>query len=469
MKDVLNIDFDPAIMKTALQQNNNFANEPDKAKLNSDLHCIGKAAVYTACMVGALLPNEDISASELHQLTNKKKAAFNDAFLERYDIRKFVSARGMQLEQAVSSVICQLIGAVFISNSLYSAFHFLLDVVKSSEYVDITDHKTLVQDHAQKHKIQYKYEYERNRSLDGRDFFKAILIYNGKTYLGEGYSKKTASMNAAKNCVKANNLIIEKQGKGKKPNNTKIKGELLTDKRKEELSSLRQRLSISQAALQDYDLNIAFTHNSFLNDYIITDKPNLHSVYKEIGAEVLLLSIGCVLFTETTKGDLSIRIREITAGSAIEKAANLQLFPYIRVSKGVHNLDDIEKKRIVSECYKAVLGATFLQYLKSGNVIQYNAYKNLLYQLVAANKGYSYVDYPSKLQNFAQALGNKVEYQITQQYSDSANKEYSVMVIYNSRGDTVSASGSGRNLRAARNAAAESLLKILLDPRKKDR
>ena len=88
---------------------------------------------------------------------------------------------------------------------------------------------------------------------------------------------------------------------------------------------------------------------------------------------------------------------------------------------------------------------------------------------MAANKGYSYVDYPSKLQNIAQALGNKVEYQITQQYSDSANKEYSVMVIYNSRGDTVSASGSGRNLRAARNAAAESLLKILLDPRKKDR
>ena len=79
------------------------------------------------------------------------------------------------------------------------------------------------------------------------------------------------------------------------------------------------------------------------------------------------------------------------------------------------------------------------------------------------------MDYPSKLQNIAQALGNKVEYQITQQYSDSANKEYSVMVIYNSRGDTVSASGSGRNLRAARNAAAESLLKILLDPRKKDR
>ncbi len=465
LKNVLKIGFDAELMENALQHSSMFANDKEKAELNSDLLCIGKHAINTASMISVFLLNAEITASDLLRLTGAKKAAFEEAFVKKYDVSSLVRAKNISIESAFPSVLQQIVGVLFLSNSQYNAYRFLLDILNSAQIKEKTDYKTLVLEYANRNRIQFSYEYVNKVASDKGSAFVAELKYDGKSYFGEGTSKKAASMNAAKRCVTANNIKPIRNDKSIRKKNAFQRADSwkLTAKRKAELNKLTLFLGIQSETIRDKELDVAFTHDSFFNENSTPYNPYLHALYKEIGSHIILTSTGCELFDLQSTGELQKRIAELTAGTAIEKAVDFNAFQFVRVGKGVLSYDDLEKRRIISECYKALLGAIFITHLQSGNPDQLAAYESILSRLIEKIKVHSYINYTSRLQEIAQALGNRVEYEITQNSNSLEHATvYSAQAVYYSGDTFVRANGKGRNQRTARNVAAKNLIKLLV-------
>ena len=465
LKSLLNIDYKPELMETALKHRSMFANKPEEARLAENLLGLGKIVVTTACMLGVFLENPDLSASELHRLSSAKKTAFCDAFMQMHMVQEYIQMQCVPIEKATEDVVRQIVGAIFLSNKTYYAYKYLLDIVDTANKVDSFDYKSMVMETAQKKKIHYSYEYESKSDSEGRDVFIVRLDYGGRIYKGEGSSKKNASKQAAEKCVRDNGITIKR--KDRNNGNDRFLGGVVADaNRKEAISSIRGILSIPPTILTDEELNIIFASDSYWNEIRGGVKPCVRSSYKEIGAHVMAVSAAYDSFSSDEQGELRKRITEITAGTVLEEAVNINLYRFLQVGKGEKHYDEYIQRRMLVECYKAALGNIFVKFLQTGEDIFYDAFLGLLYQLLYYTKRKNYIDYVTRLQEFAQALGNPVEYEVKESEHLYGNATvFIVRVNYHRGSELIYAEGKGRNQRSARNEAAKNLMKRLLDSR----
>lgn len=463
LRELFQINFDSSLMSIALKHNSMFATDPEKGKVNQNLQCIGKNALNAASMLSAYSEDTNISATDLLKISNAKKNAFPFDFARKYDITPYIVSSNIKVESIIVDVLYQVIGVVFLSNDALKAYQFLLNILNQMQVQGIVDARTLVQEYAQKRKIPFSYTIIAEKGTDHEKVFTGQLSIGHECYIADGQSKKKAFEAAADKCVKSKNITAD-QHTGKHTSAPRKGKPFPIDAiRKNEIENIMCSLGIQDGLVAIQDIDSAFTHSSYANEQYKPDLARHNSTLKEIGSQLLLVAACCRLFKADDTNSLSVRVRELSAGSALSHAVDFKLFPYIRKAKSLDSIDVNAQRNALLECYEIVVAQLFIMCMEKNSAGLISSYNSFLDFLFSKAETYSFIDYTSQLQEMAQDLGCQVEYheKSVNNLSDNSH-QFVIEAAYISDGTVTRAIGKGKNTKAARNDAAKRLLKILL-------
>ncbi|GCE63240.1 ribonuclease III family protein [Candidatus Mycoplasma haematohominis] len=210
---------------------------------------------------------------------------------------------------------------------------------------------------------------------------------------------------------------------------------------------LREKFSL-EAEQVDFFV-IAFTHSSFKKNRSIEDYEKLE-----------LLGDSCISWAITNhlyKLNISLKDicntrKEIVSGASLTWISkNLGLDKYARLGKGCHLSD-----AILEDMYESFIAAVYLTfgYETAEKIVLDTLYKNF-----EAGEIPSFIDYKTKLQEWAQANGNKkIIYSLEETTSEKGKA--TIFTVSVSWGNQVRGWGKGTKLKDAEQMAAkDSLIK----------
>jgi len=206
-------------------------------------------------------------------------------------------------------------------------------------------------------------------------------------------------------------------------------------------------------------LHRALTHRSFLNEHpeVFEDNERLEF----LGDAVLDFVVGALLYhrlPEMKEGRLTrLRSSLVRTEQLAAFATQLGVGEQMRLGKGEEDNGGRQRPSLLCGTFEAIIGA---YYIDSG-IDAAREYVEALFQPVLANllSDRSDNDAKSRLQEWAQAeCGQTPRYVIVDKHGPDHEREFTAQVHI---GDEPMGAGSGRNKRAAQQAAAlEALSKL---------
>ena len=208
-------------------------------------------------------------------------------------------------------------------------------------------------------------------------------------------------------------------------------------------------------------LTTALTHRSYAFEHTA---PGMTPVTNErlefLGDAVLELVSSDLLFRmypEYDEGKLSkLRAALVCETALNERAAEIGLGDYILLGKGEEQSGGRRRPSIVSDATEAVIGAI---YSDSGlDAARAFILKYILAHPEDAQVQEAEFDSKSRLQEWSQARGQKLAYQIVSESGPDHNKRFEVEVLLD---DHAVSSGVGRSKKSAEQKAAAKALTLL--------
>jgi ribonuclease-3 len=228
----------------------------------------------------------------------------------------------------------------------------------------------------------------------------------------------------------------------------------------EELAAVQQELRVS---FKDPSLlRQALIHGSFSNENpVIAPVPNERLEF--LGDAILGLVVATKLYLDfplSSEGEMTrLRAVLVRRDTLARVARSTGLGNYLYLGKGEDATDGRNKAANLAGALEAVIGAV---YLDQGLETVTDLIQRLLdAELTKAISKRSDANYKSDLQELLQARKQKTpSYHVVETSGPDHNKKFTVEVRL---GDTVLGKGSGKSKKAAETAAAETVLKHLLD------
>ena len=228
----------------------------------------------------------------------------------------------------------------------------------------------------------------------------------------------------------------------------------------EELAAVQQVLGVS---FKDPSLlRQALIHGSFSNENpVLTPVPNERLEF--LGDAVLGLVVATRLYLDfplSSEGEMTrLRAVLVRRDTLARVAKSIGLGNYLYLGKGEDASDGRNKAANLAGALEAVIGAV---YLDQGLETAADFIQRLLdAELKKAISKRSDANYKSELQELLQAREQKTpSYHVVETSGPDHDKRFTVEVR---QGDTVLGKGSGRSKKAAETAAAETVLKHLLN------
>lgn len=206
-------------------------------------------------------------------------------------------------------------------------------------------------------------------------------------------------------------------------------------------------------------LDTALTHRSYLNEHEDVKESNERLEF--LGDAVLQFLASEFLykkFPESPEGYLTnLRAAMVCTPSLAKASRNINVGPYLKLSRGEEDSGGREKDYILANTFEALLGAT---YMDSGvSVCKKFLEKNLFPSLTEIIKEGSYKDYKSKFQEITQEkLSVTPSYKEVSSFGPDHNKRFVMGVYLN---DKLFAKGEGSSKQRAEQEAAKAALEKL--------
>jgi len=204
-------------------------------------------------------------------------------------------------------------------------------------------------------------------------------------------------------------------------------------------------------------LERAFTHRSYLNEH-----PSLGLEHNErqefLGDAVLELVVTDHLFRNypNPEGDLTNwRSALVKTESLSAVAKQLELEPYLKLSRGEAKGNDRSRALIMANCVEAIIGGIYLDqgYDEAKSFIE----KYIIAPLPKILEDGSWIDPKSRFQELAQEKeGHTPQYKVMEETGPDHDKLFTIGVYL---GSNLMGQGSGSSKQAAQQAAAANALK----------
>ncbi|WP_225047510.1 ribonuclease III [Lacticaseibacillus kribbianus] len=226
------------------------------------------------------------------------------------------------------------------------------------------------------------------------------------------------------------------------------------------VSELRQRYGI-----EFHDLSLldeAFTHSSYVNEHKelgLKDNERLEF----LGDAVLEITVSDYLyrhFPDLPEGKLTrmrAAIVQTKSFSAFAKEAHFD--QYIKLGKGEENAGARQRKTLLEDLFEAFNGALYLDQGRKANVL---FAEQVIFPKIAAGQFAANMDHKTALQEFVQQNGEVViAYELQSEAGPAHDRQFLVDVTVDGK---VLGSGTGKNKKAAEQAAANDALTKLQRP-----
>lgn len=200
----------------------------------------------------------------------------------------------------------------------------------------------------------------------------------------------------------------------------------------------------------------ALTHRSYLNEHRKTVKE--HNERMEfLGDAVLELIVTEFLFEQYDEAEgilTNWRSALVRTESLSESADQLQIEPYLRLSRGEKNGGERARAQILANAFEAIIGAIYLD--QGYDAVKAFVTKNILSKLDKILKHDTWRDAKSLLQEKAQSQeGVTPNYKVLDEDGPDHDKQFTIGVHI---GDELRGQGQGPSKQAAQQAAAEEAL-----------
>ena len=204
----------------------------------------------------------------------------------------------------------------------------------------------------------------------------------------------------------------------------------------------------------------ALTHSSYLNE-VKKGSAKSNERLEFLGDSVLGLVVSEYLYSnypKHTEGELSKIRASVVCEASLAKIANkYQLGEYMRFSKGELRSNGKYKPSVLADAVESLIAAMFLD--GGFKPAKEFVLKNLESAIVESAKyGGDDEDYKSKLQEYAQSIGEIVSYEIISQSGPEHNATFEAQATINSIG---SQKGIGTSKKRAEQQSAKNLLKFI--------
>ncbi len=206
-------------------------------------------------------------------------------------------------------------------------------------------------------------------------------------------------------------------------------------------------------------LEHALRHSSYVNE--LPDKDAQDNERLEfLGDSVLSVIISHLLidrFPERNEGDLSkIRSRLVNECQLYAVAQKIHLGEFIRLGKGEMQSGGQEKSSILADTVEALLAAIYLDggFYRVFEVIRHH-FSGLFDELAIPEENQ---DFKSRIQEIVQAtLNQQPNYRIINETGPDHDKTFEVELVV----DNIKTRGTGKNKKAAEQAAAQKAVRLL--------
>lgn len=203
-------------------------------------------------------------------------------------------------------------------------------------------------------------------------------------------------------------------------------------------------------------LDIAFTHKSYTNEKMCKTRES-YERYEFLGDAILEYLVSKYLFEnfpEKPEGELTKTRASLVCEFTLSKIAReLKLGSYGYFSKGEYNTGGSNRDSILCDMFESLLGAIYLD----GGMEEAGRYVSKFLLTDIEHKQLFY-DAKTKLQEYAQKNGTKVNYELIEAVGPEHDKEYHVALYL---GDEKKCEGVGHSKKSAEQLAAYETLKIL--------
>ena len=204
----------------------------------------------------------------------------------------------------------------------------------------------------------------------------------------------------------------------------------------------------------------ALTHSSYLNE-VKDGSVKSNERLEFLGDSVLGLTVSEYLYKnypKHTEGELSKIRASVVCEASLAKIANkYQLGEYMRFSKGELRSNGKCKPSVLADAVESLIAAMFLD----GGIEPAKKFvlENLENAIIESAKyGGDDEDYKSKLQEYAQSVGETVIYEIISQSGPEHNTVFEAQATINGIG---SQKGTGSSKKKAEQQSAKKLLKMI--------
>ena len=199
-------------------------------------------------------------------------------------------------------------------------------------------------------------------------------------------------------------------------------------------------------------LDIAFTHSSYANES--HSERESYERYEYLGDAILEFIVSDYLFKkypEKSEGELTkIRASLVCEYTLSQITSELDFGDYLYLSHGEALTGGKNRTSILCDLFESVLGAVYLD----GGLEEAKKYVESLLLTDISNKSYFY-DAKTILQEYTQARGNKLTYELINTTGPDHNKTYEVIVVIDGKRME---DGSGHTKKMAEQVAAHKTL-----------
>lgn len=204
-------------------------------------------------------------------------------------------------------------------------------------------------------------------------------------------------------------------------------------------------------------LDTALTHRSYANERKINTCEN-YERYEFLGDAVLEFVVSEYLYENYEKlkeGELSKLRASLVCEFTLSKIAReLGYGEYAKFGKGEKKTGGCNRDSILCDLFEAVLGAIYLD----GGMEEARGYVNR-FLLTDIEKKQKFYDAKTRLQEYTQAHGKKLEYRLVGEEGPDHDKQFLVDALID---DVVMASAKGHNKKQAEQMAAYDVLNQLM-------